>query len=473
MSQSSGKKLLTPIKLIGVGVVAGLLLSAAMNSPRGRSYQTAQTYPTTGIADLLRLAGGFVRAVLSGPRSLDAGLVFSNWINDATNRHGSDNLIVNLWFTRLLLVTGPDLSNHIMKQPPSAQGYQEGPTKARGMSFLAPQALTICHDQQWYRLRPYNERVLSTQQDPDRQQVFLRQVRQAFAGPVSTIDDIRRCMARAMLGIVFGEGVTPEHLAEDVQVLFGYVQNPVRRIALGRKEAGRRHRFYGALRQLWEQPGASGPPSLLADGRRQAQEGSYSVDELLQQFPHWMFTFTGSGTDLLSRTLAMVASRPSLREKVLQEIAQKGPLDQASTIEQLDYLEACLLETCRVFPPVTRTFHVAPQGDVFNNTPIPTGVEIWHYFPVNQRDTAKDPTADHFQPERWLDPASNAPDLYPNLFLSGARVCPGKDLILFVCKAAIATLLQEQKVRVDSPVLSRDPLPFSFPRPEAVKYVTA
>jgi hypothetical protein len=52
-------------------------------------------------------------------------------------------------------------------------------------------------------------------------------------------------------------------------------------------------------------------------------------------------------------------------------------------------------------------------------------------------------------------------------------VCPGKDLILFVCKAAIATLLQEQKVRVDSPVLSRDPLPFSFPRPEAVKYVTA
>src|ERR671915_432297 len=102
--------------------------------------KTTKTYPATGIADLLRLVGGLTRAALRRPDSRDAGLVFSNWINDATARHGSDN--------------------HIVKQYPSAQGYLEGPTKARAMSFLAPQALTICHGQQWQRLRPYNERVL-------------------------------------------------------------------------------------------------------------------------------------------------------------------------------------------------------------------------------------------------------------------------------------------------------------------------
>jgi cytochrome P450 len=467
MGQSSGKKLLTPIKLIGVGVVAGLLLGAVMSSRNEQRDKTTKTYPATGVTDLLRLAGGFARAILRGPRSLDASLVFSNWINDATARHGSDNLIVNLGFTRLLLVTGPDLSNHIMKQPPSAQGYQEGPTKTRGMSFLAPQALTICHDQQWYRLRAYNEKVLSTEESPERQQAFLNQVRRAFARPVSTIDDIRRCMGQAMLGIVFGGDEAPEHLVEDIQVLFGYVQNPVRRIALGRKEEDRREHFYGTLRQLWEQPGASAQPSLLASGRQSAQEGEYSAEELLQQIPHWMFTFTGSGTDLLARTLAMAASRPAVRERVLKEIAEQGPLDQASTIAQLDYLEACLLETCRVFTPVTRAFHVAPQGDVFDDTQVPAGVEIWHYFPVNYRDTDKDPTADRFLPERWLDPDSNAPAAYPNLFLSGARACPGKDLILFICKAAIAILLQQHQVRVDSAVLSSDPLPFSFPEQEA------
>ena len=138
MGQSSGKKLLTPIRLIGIGVVAGLFLAAAMNSRKEQSYQTTKTYPTTGVTDLLRLAGGFAHAALRGPRSLDASLVISNWIKDATARHGSDNLIVNLWFTRLLLVTGHDLSNHIMKQPPSAQSYQEGPTKVCGMSSWHP-----------------------------------------------------------------------------------------------------------------------------------------------------------------------------------------------------------------------------------------------------------------------------------------------------------------------------------------------
>jgi cytochrome P450 len=333
--------------------------------------QTTKTYPATGVADLLRLAGGFARAALRGPRPLDASLVFSNWINDATARHGSDNLIVNLWFKRLLLVTGRSLSDHIMKQYPSTQGYLEGPTKARAMSFLAPQALTICHDQQWERLRPYNEKSLSITENPERQQVFLGRVRRAFAGPVSSIDDIRRCMGRAMLSIVFGEGAAPEHLAEDVQVLFGYVQSPVRRMVLGRKEGGRRERFYGALRQLWQQQEGPGQLSLLATARRLAQEGSYSEEELLQQIPHWMFTFTGSGTDLLARTLTLVASRPAVRERVLKEIAEKGPLDQASTIDRLDYLEACLLETCRLFPPVTRTFHVAPAGRCVRRYPHP------------------------------------------------------------------------------------------------------
>src|SRR5918999_4498774 len=180
MGQSSGKNLLTPIRLIGVGVVAGLLLGAAINSRKEQSYKTTKTYPTTGVTDLLRLEGGFARAALRGPRPLDASLVFSNWINDATARHGSDNLIVNLWFKRLLLVTGRSLSDHIMKQYPSTQGYLEGPTKARAMSFLAPQALTICHDQQWERLRPYNEKVLSIKEDPERQQGIWDQVRRAF-----------------------------------------------------------------------------------------------------------------------------------------------------------------------------------------------------------------------------------------------------------------------------------------------------
>jgi hypothetical protein len=52
---------------------------------------------------------------------------------------------------------------------------------------------------------------------------------------------------------------------------------------------------------------------------------------------------------------------------------------------------------------------------------------------------------------------------YPNLFLSGARACPGRDLILFVVKAAIAVLLSNGKMQAQRSTLSDDPLPFSFP----------
>ena len=47
---------------------------------------------------------------------------------------------------------------------------------------------------------------------------------------------------------------------------------------------------------------------------------------LLQQVPHWMFTFTGSGTDLLTRTLCLISSRDEVLDRVL-----RGDLDRLSS----------------------------------------------------------------------------------------------------------------------------------------------
>ena len=329
------------------------------------------------------------------------------------------------------------------------------------MSFLAKRSLTVSHDDKWERLRPLNEQTLSTGDSPELQQAVLDQVHQGFSEPISSIDALRNRMGRVMLGVVFGGA--PAHLAEDIQVLFGYVQNPLKRRFFGGQQRGRLERFYGAIRRSWNDAGSSQGSSLVARAHALSQGKNFEEDQLLQQIPHWMFTFTGSGTDLLSRTLAMVASRPEVGAKVREEIAAAGPLDQANSINQLRFLEACLLETCRVFPPVTRTFHVAPQGDEFGGVSIPAGLEILHYFPASLRDTAVDPRANHFEPDKWLDPASDRRSVYPNLFLSGTRACPGESLILFVCKAAIAILYGRHNEMLSNRVLAKDPLPFSFP----------
>ncbi len=424
--------------------------------------QAAKGYPSTGFVDLLRLLGRCAGSFAGGPRSFDFGLTLQDWLGDLVRRTGSENVVLNFYFKRFLIVTGRELSEHILAQPPDVRGYVEGRTKARAMSFLAPQALTVTHGEQWQRLRRFNEATLRADEADARMQFILDGVGRAFSGPVSDTGDIRRCMAQAMLAVVFGSGQAPAHLAGDVQRLFGYVQNPGRRFLFGWSQGGRRKRLYHELRRLWRESPASGAPSLIAVAKGMAHDARLTEEELIQQIPHWMFTFTGSGTDLLARTLGVVASRDEVYERVRAEALEQGSTGRASAIMKMEHMESCLLETCRLFPPVTRTFHVAPRGDTFNGVPIPAGLEILHFFTASQRDLSVDATADDFRPERWMEPESDARAIYPSLFLGGARDCPGKDLILFVCKAAMSILLQRGRVRSECPALSKDPLPLSF-----------
>jgi cytochrome P450 len=328
------------------------------------------------------------------------------------------------------------------------------------MSYLAPRALTIAEDMDWTRLRPFNERVLCAGRPHDFQAVFLGHVRRAFAGPLVSVEDIRDRMGRAMLAIVFGEGVAPERLASEVRAVFALVQNPVKRKLAGERGRRRVAALYDSIRRVWDDGRGVTDSSLLGLARG-AGDGE-NVEVLLQQVPHWMFTFTGSGSDLLTRGLAMIGSRPDLLRRAREELPRGDKLDDPASIDALRYLEACLLEGARLYPPVRFTIHRAGAADSANGARITPGTELLQVFSLTQRDRAADPTADDFRPERWLSARPEAEAMYPNLFLSGARRCPGRDLILFVCKAAAAHLLQTGLV-VGTEKLATDPVPFSFP----------
>ena len=418
-------------------------------------------YPGTGAIDLCRLAAQGAWAVLRHPASFDAGQVLHDWLTQMTLRYRSPNVRLNLPTLSMLLVTDRELSRHILAAYPRRTGYTAGTLKRKGMSYLAPQALTIAEDEAWDRLRPFNERVLCTGRPHEFQRAFLGQVRRGFGAPVGSLENVRESMGRAMLGIVFGEGVAPPSLVADIRELFGLVQNPVKRKLRGARGRRRVTALYDSLREAWGSADWAATPSLL--GLARGAGGSENVETLLQQVPHWMFTFTGSGADLLSRGLALIGSRPDVSARVRAEIASTGPLDDPASIDRLRYLEACLLESARLFPPVRFTIHRAPAGDAAPNARIAPDTEILQVFSLTQRDRASDPTADAFRPERWLEDAPRAEAAYPNLFLSGARRCPGRDLILFVCKGAAAHLLHEAGLVVRCAELSADPLPFSFP----------
>lgn len=420
-----------------------------------------KTYPESSVLDLVGLVGRLVGGRL---RRGDTRETLVSWVRHLTERYGSKNITVNLLVRRILLVTDEELSAHILANPPASEQYVAGTLKKKAMAFLAPHALTIAHDEEWQALRGYHEKVLSAGAHHFHEQSFLDQVHQAFAKPVADMAAIRQRMGQVMVAVVFGEGKAPDHLIDDIQELFAEVG--ARTAILGSKKTAKRDQFYQVLRRLWQTATEINAPTLLAMAQRekQALPEQYSTAEMLvQQLPHWMFTFTNSGSDLLGRALAMITARPAILNRVQQEIAQAGPLEQAATIHQLRYLEACILETGRLYPPVSQTVHKAAKRDEFHGVEIPAGTELMQFFPINNRDTALDALANHFRPDRWLDPNDAVHQLYPNLFLSGARACPGRSLILFIDKAALALLLQGQPLKVNPTSLSTDPLPFSFP----------
>jgi cytochrome P450 len=183
--------------------------------------------------------------------------------------------------------------------------------------------------------------------------------------------------------------------------------------------------------------------------------------EVLEQVPHWMFTFTGSATSLLTRTLALISAYPAVHRRVMAELAAAGPVgDESFASADLTFLEACLWEAACLYPPVTRTFHRAANGASIGTVQIPAGTEIMHLFPLFTSDGTDRPR--RFEPDRWL---KDDPPVYSfDPFLGGARRCPGERLILLICKTALASLLTRHRTVVLAPGIGVGPLPAAFPR---------
>jgi cytochrome P450 len=416
--------------------------------------------PKTRLSDLAGLVSGLIKA---RRRRGDASAAIADWLKRMTERYRSPNIVIDLLVRRILFVSGQNLSREILAQLPSRQSLVAGSVKRKAMSFLAPHALTIAQDDEWRTLRDYNETVLHARALFGDPKAVLAHVERAFAEPLHTMDDVRRRMGQVMLAVVFGEGNAPADLPDTIQELFAEVN--LRTAVLGSRKSALRDRFRAELSRLWSGGARGATPCLLAlahDASEKVDPAFRNQDVLVDQIPHWMFTFTNSGSDLLGRTLAMITARDPCLSRVREEIGSPDAPIAAEALNNLRFLDTCIFETGRLFPPAPITTHRAEQPLSLAGVDIPAGTEILQHFPFNNRWATDDPLADHFRPERWLDPSDPVHSRAPNLFLSGARACPGRELILLVVKGAIVMLLRSGSLRARDGVLSRDPVPFTF-----------
>lgn len=432
----------------------------------------AKSFPVADLTDLLSLASSIFSAV-GGHLVYGPNAILTAWFQRLAQRYaGKGAVVLSLPGKRILLVVDRDLSVHILSQPPSQSAYLPGRLKVKAMTLLAPHALTISHDQEWLRWRAFNEAVLCPgSPHPDRA-VHLPTIRAAFSTPLQSLADIRQRLGAAMLAVVFGvdpgapgwKAVDLMAVAEDVQQLADLVNKPLRRLVLGPFQRGRRERVYEALREVWQASSDGSPPGSLLARAHAVDSHDFDREVLLEQLPHWMFTFQGSASTLFGRTLVLLLSQPGLLEKVREEVrtvcGSDGPSSE-DQIARLRLLEACVMETGRLYPPVPLTVHRRASEEIHDGRRVPADTDILQLFVLLQRPQLPFVEASEFQPSSWLDRPGACP--FSDVFLSGARTCPGKDLILFVIKTGLATILAGRLPTVPHGAFRQARWPLSFP----------
>ncbi len=443
-----------------------------MSTTIPQNSEQAKPFPVANLSDLLPLASSILSAV-RGRLEYGPSAILTAWFQQLAQRYaGSGAVMLSLPGKRILLVVDRDLSVHILSQPPSRSAYLPGRLKSQAMELLAPHALTIAHDQDWLQWRTFHEAVLCPGSPYPDLSVYLPTIRAAFCAPCHSLDDIRQRLGVTMLAVVFGFGpgstalkeLDLTALAEDVQQLADMVNQPLRRLLLGSFQKSRRERIYAVLGEAWQASAEDAPKGSLLSRAHAAHPGDSGLQELLEQLPHWMFTFQGSASKLFGRTLVILLSRPELLEKVREELrtvcGSDGPRSE-DQIARLTFLEACVLETGRLYPPVSLTVHRRDTEEIHDGRRVPADTDILQLFLLLQRPQRPYVEASEFQPSRWLDRTGACP--FSDVFLSGARSCPGKDLILFVIKAGLATILAGDLPTVPHGEFLQARWPLSFP----------
>lgn len=372
------------------------------------------------------------------------------FVRHLRERHRSRVLALHLGLTKSVLVLDPADIQHVLDHSPTI--YADPPPKRKGMSVFQPNAVTISRGDDWRDRRRFNEAVLGSDQ-PAHQYAdqLLRVVREevASAARLERWDDFDGLFARIMRRVIFGRSARDD--AELTALLRRLMRAANRPIRFGKpKEL---EPFYARIRRYLRAPE---PGSLVALCRQTPATARTRVEN---QIPHWMFAMWETLGANTVRALAAILAHPDVEAQVLGELASVDPKTPEGIVG-LRYLEGCLQEAMRLWPTTPMLVRETLTDDALGGAPIPAGrqVVIWNAF--NHRDRVVYPLADTFSPELWAD---GRPSRLFNHLSSGPQICAGVNLLLFVGKAVVATILgQGRYVLLEPPLDPARPLPYAY-----------
>ncbi|KAI3503563.1 hypothetical protein L1887_32009 [Cichorium endivia] len=176
-----------------------------------------------------------------------------------------------------------------------------------------------------------------------------------------------------------------------------------------------------------------------------------------------LISFIMAGRDTTSAAMTWlfyVLSRHSqVEEKLVNEIRLIFKEDEYENLKEMKYLQACLCESMRLYPPVSWDSKHAVRDDVLpDGTPVRAGDRVT-YFPygMGRMENLWGMDRLQFRPDRWFEckPTENgetlfmkevSPYKYP-VFHAGPRVCLGKGLANVQMSYVVASILKRFEIR--------------------------
>ncbi|KAH7927161.1 cytochrome P450 [Leucogyrophana mollusca] len=188
--------------------------------------------------------------------------------------------------------------------------------------------------------------------------------------------------------------------------------------------------------------------SIIVQSRFSEKAEGYhsSVDGMVQH----ILTFLGAGHDTIASsltwTLSLLAKHKAAQDKLREEVTSlvaETPRPDYRSLKELPFLEAVIMESLRLYPPLPMTIRKAGKDTEVDGVFVPKDTLI--YVPIRVLNTWHEywgDDAEEFRPERWKSlPETYNPVYSMFSFLVGPHACIGKTMAMMEMRAVLAILI--------------------------------
>ncbi|KAL0100478.1 hypothetical protein PUN28_019659 [Cardiocondyla obscurior] len=152
--------------------------------------------------------------------------------------------------------------------------------------------------------------------------------------------------------------------------------------------------------------------------------------------------------------LSVMGCHPDIQEKVIQELDEIfGDSDRPATFQdtlEMKYLERCLMETLRMYPPVPVIARTINTDLKLGNYTIPAGATVIVTTFKMHRQPHIYPNPEVFNPDNFLPEKTANRHYYAFVpFSAGPRSCVGRKYAMLKLKIILSTIMRNFRVKSD------------------------